>query len=124
MGNRQVPFGFDQLRQVEAFDVFHREDDVLPEPHRGVGRDDVRVPQLRDGADLAQEAVEHAGALDDQLPDHLEHLVTPHKRVAHEVDHAHSAPPQLLPDLVIRMVGPVLEEGCRPGERGEEITPL
>ena len=38
VGDRQRPLGLDQLGQVEALDVLHREDDALAEPDGRVGR--------------------------------------------------------------------------------------
>ena len=48
-----------------------------------------------DGPDLAEEAVEHAGAFDDLPADDLEHLVAAHEAVVREVHHAHPAAAEL-----------------------------
>ena len=63
------------------------------------------MPQSGDGADLPQEAVEHAGLLDDVLADDLEDFVAGHQAVVGEVDDAHAADAQLADDLVVGVVG-------------------
>ena len=63
------------------------------------------MPQPGDGADLPQEAVEHAGLLDDVLADDLEDFVAGHQAVVGEVDDAHAADAQLADDLVVGVVG-------------------
>ena len=105
VGYRQRPLGLDHLGQVETFDVLHREDDALAQSDGGIGRDDVRVAELGDGPDLAEEAFEHAGAFHDLPAHHLEHLVPAHQLVVGEVDNAHAAPAELSLDLVIGVVG-------------------
>ena len=59
-----------------------------------VRRDDVRVAELGDGPDLAEEAFEHLGAFRDLPPHHLEHLIAAHERVVGEVHDAHAAAAQ------------------------------
>ena len=105
VSHRQRPLGLDHLGQVETFDVLHREDDALAQPDGGVRRDDVRVAELGDGPDLAEEAFEHPGAFHDLPPHHLEHLVAAHQLVVGQVDHAHAAPAEFPLDLVIGVVG-------------------
>ena len=123
VGDRQRPLRLDQPGEVEPFDVLHREDDALADPGGVVGRDDVRVPQFGDGPDLAEEAVENAGAFHDLPPHHLEHLVAAHQRVVGEVDHPHPAPAEFPPDLVIGLVGQARREGIGPG-RGGDVSAL
>ena len=60
--------------------------------------------QLGGRLDLAEEAVEHSGPLDQVAADDLEHLQPPHELVAGEVDHTHPAAPQLADDLVVGVV--------------------
>ncbi len=115
MADRERSVGLDQPRQVEAVDVLHGEDDALAEPGGVVGGDDVRVAQPGDGPDLPAEALEHAGAFDDLPPHDLEYLVAAHQRVVSQVDHAHPAPAELLPDLVFGVVGQARRE--RAGRR-------
>ena len=74
IGDRQRPLGLDQLGQVEALDVLHGQDEALAEPEGRVGGDDVGVVELGGRADLAEEAVEDAGPLDEVAADDLEDL--------------------------------------------------
>ena len=68
-------------------------------------------------ADLAEEAVAHAGPLDQVPADDLEHLQAPHERVLGEVDHAHPAAAQLAEDLVVGVVGQARGQGVGRGRR-------
>ena len=115
VGHRQRPAGLDQLRQVEALDVLHGQDEALAEAEGRVGGDDVGVVELGRGADLAEEAVEHAAAVDEVAADDLEHLLAAHERVLGQVDDAHAAAAQLAEDLVIGVVGQ--SRGQRAGRR-------
>ena len=51
------------------------------------------MAELSDGADLAEKAVHHAGALEDVSAHDLEDLVQSHQSVVGQVDHAHAASP-------------------------------
>ena len=69
VAHRHRPPGLDHPGQVEALDVLHGEDEALAAAEGGVGGHDVGVLKPGDGADLAQEAVEHAGPFDDVAAD-------------------------------------------------------
>ncbi len=121
VGHRERPLGLDELGQVEPLDVLHREDQAAVEAEGGVGGDDVGVAELGHGADLALEAVEDAGALDDVAADDLEDLVAAHHGVVGEVDDAHAAPAEFALDLVVGVVGQAGGEGV--GRRGRDGRP-
>ena len=115
VADRHRPLGLDHPGQVQALDVLHGEDDALAAAEGGVGGDDVGVAELGDGADLAEEAVEHAAAFDDVAAHDLEDLVAAHEAVVGEVDHAHAAAAELADDLVVGVVGELRAGGCPPG---------
>ena len=104
VSDRQRPLGLDHLRQVEPFDVLHRQHEALAEPEGRMGGDDVGVMQLGGRPDLAEEAVGDSGPLDQVAADDLEHFRASHQLVVGEVDHAHPAAPQLADDLIVGVV--------------------
>ncbi len=93
------------LRQVEAFDVLHGQDEALAEPAGGIGRDNVGVMQPGRIADLGEEAVHHVGVVDEVGTDDLEDLLPAHEAVAGEVDDAHAAVAELAEDFIVGVVG-------------------
>ncbi len=103
--HRQRTARFHQLREVFPLDILHRQDDALAEPRGRVSGDDVLVLQLRGRLDLAEEAVEHAGAIDKVTADHLEYFHPLQQQVLGQVNHSHAASPQLADDLEIGVVG-------------------
>ncbi len=105
MSDRLRTLGLDQPRQVETLDVFHRQDEALAEPCGVVGRDDVGVAKPGRRADLAEEAVDHTGEVDEVASDDLEDLQSAHEPILGQVDHAHPAAPQLADDLIVGVVG-------------------
>ena len=68
-------------------------------------------------ADLAEEAVEHAAAVDQVAADDLEHFHPAHERVLGQVDDAHAAPAQLADDLVVGVVGQARGQRAGRGRR-------
>jgi hypothetical protein len=80
------PLGLDHAAQVQPLHVLHGEYETAAAPERGIGADDVGVPQASDGADLPQKALERAGLLDDSRADDLEDLVARQEAVAREID--------------------------------------
>ena len=115
IGHRQRPAGLDQLRQVEALDVLHGQHEALTHAEGRIGGDDVGVVELGRVADLAEEAVEDAAAVDEVAADDLEDLLAAHELVLRQVDDAHAALAKLAEDLVIRVVGQ--SRGQRAGRR-------
>ncbi|MGD0044612.1 MAG: hypothetical protein ABSE84_30110 [Isosphaeraceae bacterium] len=95
----------DELGQVVAIDVLHREDDALADPRRRVGGADVGVMELRRGADLAEEPLDHSLAVQKVRADDLEDLLPAHHPVLGQVDDAHAATSQLAEHLVVRVLG-------------------
>ena len=85
---------------------------LSPTVCRRVGGDDVGVLKLRRGADLAQESLEHALAVQEVRADDLEHLLPAHHPVLGQVDDAHAAAAQLAEDLVVRMLGQARRQGA------------
>ncbi len=62
VGDGHGPGNLERSRQVEtSFEIAKLT--ACPEPSGVIGRHDVGVPELRDGPDLADEIVEHAGSL-------------------------------------------------------------
>ncbi len=104
MADGQRPLGLDHLGQVEALDVLHGQDQALAEPAGGIGGDDVGMVQPGRMADLGEEAVHHAGAVDEVAADDLEDFVPCHEAVAGEVDDAHAALAELAEDFVVGVV--------------------
>src|SRR5271157_2139782 len=96
---------FDELGQVVTIDGLHRENDALADPRRRVGGDDVGVMELRRGADLAEEPLDHPLAVQKVRADDLEDLLPPHHPVLGQVDDAHAATSQFPKDLVVGMLG-------------------
>jgi hypothetical protein len=118
VNHREWPARLNHLGQVVPLDVFHRKYDAFAEPDGRVRGDDVLVLQLGGRLDLAEETVTHAGSLDKVAANDLEHLRASHELIPCEVDHAHTAAPQLTEDFVIREVGHVRRQcshrsGCR-----------
>jgi len=52
-------------------------------------------------ANLAEEAVQDAAAIDERTADHLEHLLAAHELVLCQVDHTHAATAELAEDFVV-----------------------
>ncbi len=77
------------------------EDQAAAGPEGEIGGDDVGMPEPGDGADLAEEAVEHAGAVDDVAADEFEDLITAHDLIVGEEDQSHRAAAQLADDFVV-----------------------
>src|SRR5271157_570781 len=96
---------FDELGQVVTIDGLHRENDALADPRRRVGGDDVGVMELRRGADLAEEPLQHPLAVQEVGADDLEDLLPPHHSVLGQVDYAHASASQLPQHLVVRVLG-------------------
>ncbi len=61
--------------------------------------------EIRNGADLAVEAVEYARGLDDFAADNLEHLVAAHDVIVGEEYQSHPAAAQLADDFIVGVCG-------------------
>ena len=118
VGHRQRAALLDELGQVVTLDVLHREDDALADPRRRVGGDDVGVIELRRGADLAEEPLQHALAVQEVRADDLEDLLPPHHPVLGQVDDAHAAASQFAEDLVVRVLGQARRQRAGRWRRG------
>ena len=105
LGHRERTALVDELGQVVALNVLHREDEALADPRRRVGGDDVAVIELRRGADLTEKPLQHALAVQEVRTDDLENFLAAHEPVLGQVDDAHAAASQLAEDFVIRVVG-------------------
>ena len=110
------PRGLDQLRQVEALDVLHGEDEALAEPDGRVGGDDVGVVELGRVADLARGSgrARRGGSMRWLLTT-LSTSLPAHELVLGQVDDAHAALAELAEDLVVGVVGQA--RGQRAGRR-------
>ena len=92
--------------EVGAVDVAHGDEQPAIGLARVVDGDDVRVVEARRQPRLVQEPLAEALVVREALGQHLERHRASEAHVAREVDLAHAAPPDPLPDLVDAEHGP------------------
>ena len=98
--------GSQQGLEVGAVDVAHRDEQPAIDLAGVVDGDDVRVVEARRQPRLVQEPLAEALVLREALGQHLERHRAAQTHVAREVDLAHAAPSDPLPDLVDAEHGP------------------
>ena len=84
MGERQGTAGLDHLRQVEALDMLHCQDEALADAAGRAGSHDVGVMQPGRVVDSGEEAIEHTTAVDQVAADNFEHFRSSNERVLGE----------------------------------------
>ncbi len=118
----------DQVQQVIALDELHDEVVATGALVGIVGGDDARMGQLRDGLDLALEALQAGGVLEHLAVEHLQRHDALHPLVASLEHGAHAAGPELAEDHIIaqhQLVEPAIEDfghlvGCYFAGGGED----
>ncbi len=100
VGHRQRPLALHHLVEVLPLDVLHREEQQFAGLDGAVRLHHVVVAEHGGRADLAQEALHHAGFVEQRLVDHLEDFAPVHQHVPGQVDDSHAAAAQLAQHLV------------------------
>ncbi len=103
VGDRQRPPGLHQPGKVEAFDVFHGEDDAIGQSNAEYAVT-IFACAPGDRPDFAEEPIHHAGLSMMCRPITFEHFVAAHELVVGQENHAHAAPAKLADDPVIWVV--------------------